>query len=319
MHISRGKSRRKSAFTLVELLVVIGIIAILIAILLPALSKARKQSATAKCISNLRQLMMATMMYVNDNQGFLPYTGLDDGPGKPTYGQYYANWLYNPYPPPAGSPPGTGTVSSGFTSDDVKSGALYDYLNNPQVYRCPLDANPPFFSNDGSNTPLFNALTSYVMNSSLCNFEWDNPKGGTITSPPKAYHTHPLHKLNEFHPANVAFWDYPAGGSLDNSGNQYYVHLSAPSSLGKDRPCVSGRHAGPINHVAGGFLNQMPGGLPTVFIDGHAELWPLYLFQQNMVPKGLPAGSSAIWCCPNAPQGGYDDGNYTMTDIYSQN
>jgi type II secretory pathway pseudopilin PulG len=307
----------------VELLVVIGIIAILIAILLPALSRARKQAAATKCVSNLRQLMMATIMYANDNKGFLPYTGLDDAPGKPTGGQYFANWLYNPNPPPAGSPPGTGTVSTGFTPDDVKSGALYEYLTNAQVYRCPLDSSPPSFMADGV-TPLFNALTSYVMNSSLCNWEWDAPPTPGVPWStmhlPSTYTTgHPLHKISEFRGYNVAFWDYPAAGSKDGSGNNYQIHLSAPSSLGKDRPCVSGRHAGQANVVANGFLNDVSGGVATSFVDGHAEMWPLYSFQKNMVMNGQPAGSSAIWCCPTAPNGGYDKQNYTMTDIYSQN
>jgi prepilin-type N-terminal cleavage/methylation domain-containing protein/prepilin-type processing-associated H-X9-DG protein len=59
----------RRAFTLVELLVVIGIIAILIAILLPALNKARNQAKSAACLSNLRQLSQAMMNYSQDNKG----------------------------------------------------------------------------------------------------------------------------------------------------------------------------------------------------------------------------------------------------------
>src|SRR2546423_2014527 len=67
-------ARKKSdAFTLVELLVVIGIIALLVSILLPTLSKARKSAQTVKCLSNLRQMGLAFSMYENEHKQWLPY------------------------------------------------------------------------------------------------------------------------------------------------------------------------------------------------------------------------------------------------------
>src|SRR5438552_11261585 len=64
---------KRRAFTLVELLVVIGIIAVLIGILLPSLSKARKAARTTVCLSNLRQLGIGWQMYLSDSKGHLPY------------------------------------------------------------------------------------------------------------------------------------------------------------------------------------------------------------------------------------------------------
>ena len=64
---------RRRAFTLVELLVVIGIIAVLVGVLLPALAQARSRAQTAVCLSNLRQMGQAYFMYVGDNKGFLPH------------------------------------------------------------------------------------------------------------------------------------------------------------------------------------------------------------------------------------------------------
>jgi prepilin-type N-terminal cleavage/methylation domain-containing protein/prepilin-type processing-associated H-X9-DG protein len=63
---------KKKGFTLVELLVVIGIIAVLVAFLLPALGTARKQANSVACMSNLKQIGVGFMMYANNNRGVLP-------------------------------------------------------------------------------------------------------------------------------------------------------------------------------------------------------------------------------------------------------
>ena len=88
-----SRSRIK-AFTLVELLVVIGIIAVLIAILLPALNNARTQAKSVQCLSNLRQIGLACTMYMNANGGILPPVRFAvDANTAWTPGGFWANFL----------------------------------------------------------------------------------------------------------------------------------------------------------------------------------------------------------------------------------
>jgi prepilin-type N-terminal cleavage/methylation domain-containing protein len=180
--MKRTSGRKKNdAFTLIELLVVIAIIAILAAMLLPALQHAKNRAQQSIDLNNNKQILLAANLYSGDNNEYLPGCG---------WGTAATNWAHLGNSGMLLGPTANMSLFSLILSNQqyfCRQGELGNpYLKTPTVFLCPADKP------DGLYLQRNIFFTSYVWNGAVCGY-------GAIS--PKSY------KITSFKPMNVLMWE----------------------------------------------------------------------------------------------------------------
>lgn len=203
--------RTTKGFTLIELLAVIAIILLLVSLLAPVLSKMSDKARFLTCMSNVRQMVAANVMYAGDNEGHLV------GP----------NWV------PSGDP---ANEKGWLTSDNrhqfygpaaVRSGLLFAYLNEERIYRCPADPQSEARTRAVHYPDDTRMLTSYIMNGSVCGYG-RRPFDYTT----KIWDTY---RLGQFRSSDFIYWE---GDENINNYGDWWDGANSPNQG------ISGRHLG---------------------------------------------------------------------------